>query len=216
MPVAVAAERVRGEGGETARDADGPTRAAGAMLADAAAVARASLAEESAGLLAGPGSSGASTARSSAGALDPAAGATRAAAVPPEPHAPGRLGDQVTLQFSGEDGLEGQLRVAVRGQNVRATILADDPVSAERFSRGLDGLQRALVERGFADARLTVQQTARSENPAYGNQPRDHQSNDSGSRGESRERQAPSRHERESASTEDRQDRRSSRQRSER
>jgi hypothetical protein len=127
-----------------------------------------------------------------------------------------RLGDQVTLQFSGEGGLEGQLRVAVRGQNVRATILADDPVAAERFSRGLDGLQRALLDRGFAEARLNVQQTARSEGSAFGNVPRDGNQGDSQPRGEGRDRYASSRQERESASPEDRPDRRSSRQRTER
>ena len=84
-----------------------------------------------------------------------------------------RFGDQVTLHFSGEDGLEGRLRVAVRGQNVRATILSDDPGAAERFSRGLGDLQRALLERGFSEARLNVQHTARSEGPASGNAPRE-------------------------------------------
>jgi hypothetical protein len=99
--------------------------------------------------------------RPMAGSVDPAAGPVRAT-VPQEMRTAARLGDQITLQFSGEDGLEGQLRVTVRGQNVRATILADDPVAAERFSRGLDGLQRALLDRGFSEARLNVQQTARS------------------------------------------------------
>jgi hypothetical protein len=215
VPVSTADERGRGRSGEPTRDGDGPTRAAGAMLAEASAAARASLADESVPVPAGPGSSVPPNARAAAGSVDQTAGPMRAA-VPQEARTPARLGDQVTLQFSGEGGLEGQLRVAVRGQNVRATILADDPVAAERFSRGLDGLQRALLDRGFSEARLNVQQTARSEGSAFGNVPRDGNQGDSQPRGEGRDRYSSTRQERESASPEDRPDRRSSRQRTER
>lgn len=215
VPVTVAAGRGRSQSEESMRDGDGPTRAAGAMLAEASAAARASLADESVPMPAGPGSPVTQSARTSAGSVDQAAAPMRAA-VPQEVHTPARLGDQITLQFSGEGGLEGQLRVAVRGQNVRATILADDPVAAERLSRGIDGLQRALLERGFSEARLNVQQTARSEGSAFGNVPRDGNQGDSQPRGEGRDRYASTRQERESASPEDRPDRRSSRQRTER
>ncbi len=214
LPGVEAGERGRGRPVEPAPDGDGPTRAAGAMLADVSAAARASLAGEPVPAFAGPDSSVPQNARPAAGSVDPAAGSMRAA--PAEPHTPARLGDQVTLQFSGEDGLEGQLRVAVRGQNVRATILSDDPVSAERFARGLDGLQRALLDRGFSEARLNVQQTPRSEGPASGYVPRDGNQGESQPRGESRDRYPSSRQEREPASPEDRPDRRPSRQRTER
>ncbi len=199
-----------------ARDGEGRTRAAGAMLADASAAARAARPDESVPATAGPGSPALPEVRPSAVSVASPAGPARAAATAPETHTPARLGDQVTLHFSGEDGLEGRLRVAVRGPNVRATILADDPVAAERFSRGLDGLQRALLDRGFSDARLSVQQTARSEGSAPGNLPRDGGQGDAPPRGEGRDRQSPSRQERHSASPEERPDRRPSRQRTER
>ena len=215
VPVPAAAEPGRSRPGEWRRDGDGPTRAAGAMLADAAAASRAPLADESVLVSAGPGSSAPQGVRPSAVSADPPSGAARAASAPPEARTSARPGDQITLHFSGEDGLEGKLRVAVRGQNVRATILADDPVAAERFARGLGGLQRTLLDRGFSEAHLNVQQIARSEGPASGNVQRDGNQGDSQPRGESRDRYLP-RQERESAFTEDRPDRRPSRQRTER
>jgi hypothetical protein len=215
-PAPEAGERGRARPGERARDGEGPTRPAGDMLAEASATARASLADESLPASAGPGAPLPQGVRSAAAPTDPSVGATRAATVPLEARTAARPGDQITLQFSGEDGLEGQLRVAVRGQNVRATILADDPVSAERFARGVDGLQRALLDRGFAEARVNVQQTARSEGSASGNSPRDGNQGDSQPRGEGRDRYSSSRQERDSASPEDRPDRRPSRQRAER
>ena len=214
-PVSTVEERGRGRSGELTPDGDGPTRAAGAMLADASAAARAVLADEPVPASVAVASPVPQNMRPPAGSVDPAVGPMRAA-VPQEVRTPARLGDQVTLQFSGEGGLEGQLRVAVRGQNVRATILADDQVAAERFSRGLDGLQRALLDRGFSEARLNVQQTARSEGSAFGNVPRDGNQGDSQPRGEGRDRYSSSRQEREPASPEDRPDRRPSRQRTER
>ena len=156
--------------------------------------------------------------RSQAGSAsaDPAAGAARASAAPAESRASLRSGDQVTLQFTGEDGLEGKLRVAVRGQNVRATILSDDPVAAERLSRGLGDLQRALLERGFPEARLNVQHAVRSEGPASGAPAREDARDDPHPRGESRDRNPSSRQERESTSTEEHPRRRPSRPRTER
>jgi hypothetical protein len=216
VPVPEAAGRGRAPSRERTRDGDGPTRAAGAMLAESSAAARTVQANDAVPVSAAPSPPVLQGARSPAGSVDPAAGAARMVASPPEARASARPGDQITLSFSGEDGLEGQLRVAVRGQNVRATILADDPVAAERFSRGLDGLQRALLDRGFTEARLNVQQTARSEGSTSGNVPRDGNQGDSQPRGESRDRYSPPRQDRESASPEERPDRRPSRQRTER
>jgi hypothetical protein len=216
VPVPAAAQRGRGRSGEVTWNGEGTAQAAGATLAEASAAARALLTEQSVPVSPGAGPPVPQSARPSAGAADPVAGAAWASTVPPEARASARFGDQVTLHFSGEDGLEGKLRVAVRGQNVRATILADDPVTAERFSRGLGDLQRALLERGFSEARLNVQHTARSEGPASGNAPRDDTHGDDHPRGEGRDRYSSSRQERESASSEDRPDRRPSRQRTER
>ena len=196
-----------------ARDGDGPTRAAGAMLADGNAAVQAAL-TEGAGMAAGAGPSVPQDGRTPAGSADPTA-AARSVPTPPEART-ARSGDQVTLHFSGEDGLDGKLRVAVRGQSVRATILADDPVAAERFARGLGGLQRSLLDQGFSEARLNVQQIVRSEVPTSGNVPRDGNPGDSPPRGEDRDRHPSSRQERESASPQDRPDRRPSRQRTER
>jgi len=215
-PVPAAAEPGRGRSGEGTWDGDGATRAAGATLAEAAAAARAPVAEESVPVSPGPGPPIPASARPGAGSADPAAGAAWASTVPPETRTPARFGDQVTLHFSGEDGLEGKLRVAVRGQNVRATILSDDAGAAQRFSRGLGDLQRALHERGFSEARLNVQYTARSEGPASGNAPRDDTRGDSDSRGQGRDRHPSSRQERESGSTEEHPPRRASRPRPER
>ena len=150
------------------------------------------------------------------GSADPAAGGARASATPAESRAAPRSGDQVTLHFTGEDGLEGKLRVAVRGQNVRATILSDDPVTAERLARGLGDLQRSLLERGFPGARLNVQHAVRSEGPASGAPAREDAREDPHPRGEGRDRNPSSRQERESTSTEEQPRRRPSRPRTER
>lgn len=150
------------------------------------------------------------------GSADPAAGGARASATPAESRAAPRSGDQVTLHFTGEDGLEGKLRVAVRGQNVRATILSDDPVTVERLARGLGDLQRSLLERGFPEARLNVQHAVRSEAPASGAPAREHAREDPHPRGEGRDRNPSSRQERESTSTEEQPRRRPSRPRTER
>src|SRR5437870_1521613 len=42
-------------------------------------------------------------------------------------------GDRVTLQLGGENGLDGRLRVAVRGQSVRATIVSTDAETVRRL-----------------------------------------------------------------------------------
>ena len=216
VPVPAAAQRGRGRSGEVTWNGEGTAQAAGATLAEASAAARALPAEQSVPVSPGVGPPVPQSARPPAGSADPAAGAAWVSAVPPEARSLARFGDQVTLHFSGEDGLEGKLRVAVRGQNVRATILSDDPVAAARFSRGLGDLQRALLERGFSEARLNVQHMVRSEDPASGNAPRDDTHADDHPRGEGRDRNPSSRQERESASTEDRPNWRSPRPRAER
>lgn len=64
--------------------------------------------------------------------------------------------DRVTLDF-GEGDTAGRLRVALRGTEVRATIIPADGVAAVRLEAGLRELQHHLVDRGFSDAQITVQ-----------------------------------------------------------
>jgi hypothetical protein len=77
----------------------------------------------------------------------------------PAPGTPKNAGDRVMLQFSGEGGLEGRVRVAVRGQSLHATIVSPDRETAQRLQSEIGDLQRALAERGFTDARVAIQET---------------------------------------------------------
>ncbi len=89
----------------------------------------------------------------------PAAVATPVAA-PRLPESASRTttpGGQVTVTFADEDGVEGRLRVSLRGGAVRATIVARDPAEAQELQSGLGELRSTLGERGFADARVAVQ-----------------------------------------------------------
>jgi hypothetical protein len=60
-----------------------------------------------------------------------------------------------TLDLALGDGTTGRLRVAVRGDVVHATILAEG-AAAVQLERELPALRRSLAERGFAEAQLTV------------------------------------------------------------
>jgi hypothetical protein len=62
----------------------------------------------------------------------------------------------VELRFTTGDGAEGRLRVSVRGQAVRATIVAPDAPTARELERGMSDLQRALAERGFLRSEVIV------------------------------------------------------------
>jgi len=68
-----------------------------------------------------------------------------------------RAADQVTLRFEGEGGIEGRLRVSVRGDQVHARLLGMDAQSMERFAPELRQLQRALEDQGFRDPRVSMQ-----------------------------------------------------------
>ncbi len=70
-----------------------------------------------------------------------------------------RAADQVTLQFQGEDGLEGRLRISVRGDEVRASILSSHEGTLERLGNEVGSLKRALQESGFTEARIAVHDT---------------------------------------------------------
>jgi hypothetical protein len=67
-----------------------------------------------------------------------------------------RAADQVTLQFTGEAGLEGRVRIAVRGDVVHASILSSHEATLERLGGEAGSLKRALGEQGFSQARITV------------------------------------------------------------
>ena len=67
-----------------------------------------------------------------------------------------RAADQVTLQFQGEGGLEGRLRIAVRGDSVHATLLSSHDGTLERLGGETGTLRRALNEQGFSQARISV------------------------------------------------------------
>jgi hypothetical protein len=66
---------------------------------------------------------------------------------------------RVTLKFTDDGGVEGRLRVALRGQSVRATIVSADPATVERIGAGVPELQRVLDRQGFRDPQITVQQS---------------------------------------------------------
>lgn len=70
-----------------------------------------------------------------------------------------RAADQVTLQFQGEAGLEGRLRISVRGDSVRASILSSHDGTLQRAGGEWNALKRALADQGFTDAKLSVHDT---------------------------------------------------------
>ncbi|MFZ5624821.1 MAG: flagellar hook-length control protein FliK, partial [Gemmatimonadota bacterium] len=75
------------------------------------------------------------------------------AADPPAAPAPGP--SRVTIPFADERG-EGQVRLLVHGQAVRATIVTDDAATAQRMEAALTDLHRSLGEHGFTDAQVTI------------------------------------------------------------
>jgi hypothetical protein len=84
----------------------------------------------------------------------PAAAEPRAAPPGPPPALP--RGDHVVIRFTGDHGLEGTVRVAVRGHTIHATILSADPAAAQRMSDQLGALRQSLESHGFPDARLAI------------------------------------------------------------
>jgi hypothetical protein len=97
------------------------------------------------------------------GARELPAGSTRTAPPAPllpaePPPAPPVPTSHATVDLALGDGLTGRLRVAVRGDVVHATILAEG-AAAVVLDRELPGLRRALAERGFPEAQVTVRAT---------------------------------------------------------
>jgi hypothetical protein len=70
------------------------------------------------------------------------------------------VADRVTITLDDDDGQQTRIRVAVIGEQVRATILTPDGESAWQLERRMDDLTAALVRRGFAEPRVTIQHPA--------------------------------------------------------
>jgi hypothetical protein len=81
--------------------------------------------------------------------------------------------DQVTLRIDGDAGTEARVRLAVRGPDVRATIVADDPVLARRLEDSLGTLKQALGDRGFERTQVVVQSTTGSRHDSANDASRD-------------------------------------------
>ena len=118
--------------------------------------------------------------------MRPAGETTDAHAVAGPPHDPrldpagpanvrGTRSDQVTLRVEGDQGVEARLRVAVRGSDLRATIVADDPALARRLEEGIGNLRQALGERGFERTSVVVQSTTTARGNAGDDTARDSQ-----------------------------------------
>ena len=75
--------------------------------------------------------------------------------------------DSLLLDLKDEQGDYGKLRVTVAGPNVRATIMPTDPSMADRLNVEIRQLHQTLQERGFPEAKLTVQNPAASELPRW-------------------------------------------------
>ena len=105
--------------------------------------------------------------------------------------------DRITIPL-GIDGAAGaQLRVAVRGDVLHATILAADAGTARSLESGLGDLRRSLEQYGFRESRVVIQQarpagapaeTREDNRPESGQRERDHSQRDPGARQEPRRR----------------------------
>ncbi|MBK8005962.1 MAG: hypothetical protein IPK12_19100 [Gemmatimonadetes bacterium] len=85
---------------------------------------------------------------------------------PPKEQAAGSA-DRVTLAVTDDAGRQTRIRVAVLGEQVRATIVPPDGDTAQQLERRMDDLTAALVRQGYADPKVTVQ-VAADTGPAWG------------------------------------------------
>jgi hypothetical protein len=74
----------------------------------------------------------------------------------PDPRISRRV-DHLLLELADDQRDYGQLRVSVAGPSVRATILPNDPVLAERLNVEIRQLRQTLADRGFSEPQVTVQ-----------------------------------------------------------
>lgn len=70
------------------------------------------------------------------------------------------LADRVTIAVADDDGRQTRIRVAVLGQQVRATIVPPDGDSARQLERRMDDLTAALERHGYVEPKVTVQLAA--------------------------------------------------------
>lgn len=89
----------------------------------------------------------------------PAVHAPATVRTPDEPMRGAGPTSHVTVQLDGDTLGANRVRVAVRGDSVRATVFADEG-KASSLAAHLPELRRALEEHGFADARVTIQAEA--------------------------------------------------------
>jgi hypothetical protein len=75
-------------------------------------------------------------------------------------------GGAVVVPFTDAQGALGNIRLAVRGASLSATILTSDRVAADRLGQRVLELTRALTERGFNDPQVTVRFTRSDESAA--------------------------------------------------
>ncbi len=75
---------------------------------------------------------------------------------PAEPVAQPKGTERVTIQLPGHDGEMTRVRIAVRGDQVRTTLVSSDGATAARLSSQAPELERALAARGFRDAEVVV------------------------------------------------------------
>jgi hypothetical protein len=77
-----------------------------------------------------------------------------------EPSLQPRGTERVTLQLPHDDGGVTRVRIAVRGDQVRTTLISSDASTSAQLSSQAPELERALAARGFRDAEVAVPQAA--------------------------------------------------------
>ncbi|MEZ4588861.1 MAG: hypothetical protein R2909_21010 [Gemmatimonadales bacterium] len=72
---------------------------------------------------------------------------------------PAPRADRVTVDLADDLGDIGRLRLSVHGPSLRATIVPATREVGGQLESGMRELTRTLAERGFSDARVTVQRS---------------------------------------------------------
>jgi hypothetical protein len=93
-------------------------------------------------------------------------GGTRSPASPQRPPSPPHLASKlnaakttVLVPFKEAHGQEGRIRLSLRGNALRATILTPNGETVRSLGSRIAEIQKALGERGFADAQVAVRHT---------------------------------------------------------
>ncbi|MDM7914789.1 MAG: flagellar hook-length control protein FliK, partial [Candidatus Eisenbacteria bacterium] len=80
-------------------------------------------------------------------------------------------GRPITIDLRGDGGIDGHLRLTVRGESVQAAIYSANPETVRRLGTDLNELQRSLADRGFSAAKVSVHQMAQAAPAAADSQP---------------------------------------------